>query len=34
MTAFRGYMMHCNGYRSLTSALERLVLIRPPEDGE
>lgn len=31
VASFVGYMQHCNGYRSLTSALSRLVLIRPPE---
>lgn len=29
VASFVGYMKHCNGYRSLTSALEKLVLIRP-----
>ena len=32
VASFIGYMKHCNGYRSLVSALSRLVLIRPPEN--
>ncbi|MDR2891581.1 MAG: reverse transcriptase/maturase family protein [Deltaproteobacteria bacterium] len=31
VASFVGYMRHCNGYRSLLSALERLVLISPAD---